>query len=166
MEPNDSDLICPKCSMPLPQIRTSKGIFWGCDRCEGRAITVELLRRVFTPASINPLWKHAISGEGASSRSCPGCRKPMIEVDLSDNAGVRVDVCRRCHFVWFDGGETGTLVPKPLPSAKPAMPQKAREAMAMAEVERLAHQARQAEMAEHWQKATLWGRIFSILYDL
>ena len=153
-------MICPKCSVALKQIRTSKGIFWGCDDCNGRAITVELLRRIFTAESINPLWKHAISGEGISSRLCPDCRESMIEVDLSDNTSVRVDVCRHCHFVWFDGGETDTLVPKPIPPTKPPMPQKAREAMALFEVDRLAEEARRDDMV---QSARSWGSILTTI---
>ena len=160
MTPKDSDLICPKCSMPLKHIRTSKGMFWGCDCCNGRAITVELLRRIFTSESINPLWKHAISGEGISSRLCPDCRKSMIEVNLAEDATVRVDVCRHCHFVWFDGGETEALVPKPLPPAKKELPQKVRETMALFEVDRLAREARRDDEA---QQARLWGSILSAI---
>ncbi|HJT79567.1 MAG TPA: zf-TFIIB domain-containing protein, partial [Chthoniobacterales bacterium] len=99
MAATHSELICPKCTVSLQQIRTPKGIFWGCDRCGGRAITVELLRRIFTAESINPLWKHAISGEGITSRSCPQCRQAMLEVNLAAAASeldrhlVRVDVC-------------------------------------------------------------------------
>src|SRR4051812_24744129 len=136
-------------------------MFWACNDCDGRAITVELLRRIFTPESINPLWKHAISGEGSSSRSCPGCRKAMIEVNLSENARVRVDVCRHCHFVWFDSGETESLVPRPAKSQKP-LPQKAREAMALFEVDRLAREARRKD-APDYARAQLWGSIFSAI---
>jgi Zn-finger nucleic acid-binding protein len=156
MMPHSSELICPKCTLPLKQVRTWKGIFWGCDQCNGRAITVELLRRIFTPESINPLWKHAISGEGISSRSCPQCRKGMIEVNLSDEVTVRVDVCRQCHFVWFDSGETESLVPKPIPPAKPQMPQKAREALALYKVKEMAEEARRND---DMQSAQLWGSI-------
>ena len=98
----------------MKQVRTGHGLLWACDNCGGRAVGVELLRRTFTPESINPLWLHAIREEGQSSCRCPSCRNPMIEVRLSDAALIKVDVCRICHFVWFDAHETETLVPRPM----------------------------------------------------
>jgi hypothetical protein len=53
----------------------------------------------------------------------------MIEVELSERATVDVDVCRLCHFVWFDMREVETLNPRPLPAAAPEMPRAAREAI-------------------------------------
>ena len=158
----NNEFICPRCNVVLEEARTSKGMFWACNNCNGRAITVELLRRIFTPDSINPLWKHAISGEGISSRSCPACGKAMIEVNLSENASVRVDVCRHCHFVWFDSGETESLVPRPPKTQKPSMPQKAREAMALFEVDRLAREADRIDESDI-NRASLWGSIFSAI---
>jgi len=137
-----SDLLCPRCDLPLKQVRPSNGIFWSCEKCGGRAVGVELLRRTFTPESINPLWLHALRGEGQTGRNCPVCRRPMTEVELSDQAEVKVDVCRLCHFVWFDAKEVENLVPRPMPPPRPELPQKAREAIAMAKVEQLAEQAR------------------------
>ena len=136
-----ADFICPTCQLPLKETRTSYGIFWSCETCGGRAVSVELLRHAFTPESINPLWLHAIRGEGQSSRKCPVCRRAMIEVNLSDDAQVRVDVCRLCHFVWFDVGEVDTLKPRAVPPAPPELPQEARELLAMEKVKRLAEQA-------------------------
>ena len=158
----NNEFTCPRCEVALEQVRTSKGMFWACNSCNGRAITVELLRRIFTPESINPLWKHAISGEGTSSRSCPACRKPMMEVNLSENAPVRVDVCRHCHFVWFDSGETESLVPRPPQTPKQPLPQKAREAMALFEVDRLAREAQRIDDSDI-KRALLWGSIFSAI---
>src|ERR1043165_7673905 len=111
MAPTDT-LTCPRCHGQLKQTKMSHGIFWGCGNCGGRAVTVELLRRTFTPESINPLWLHAIRGEGQSSSACPMCKRPMLEVALSNDVPVRVDVCKLCHFVWFDSHETDSLVPR------------------------------------------------------
>jgi len=66
----------------------------------------------------------------------------MIEAALSENAAIDVDVCRLCHFVWFDAHEVETLIPRPLPPAPLELPQAAREAMAMEKVAELAEQAR------------------------
>jgi len=66
----------------------------------------------------------------------------MIDVALSENTAVNVDVCRSCHFVWFDTHEVETLVPRPLPQTAPELPQKARELLAVAKVQELAEEAR------------------------
>jgi Zn-finger nucleic acid-binding protein len=104
---------CPRCYVPLAQNKMQFGIFWSCAKCGGRAVTVELLRRTFTPDSINPLWLHAIRGEGASSFACPSCHRQMIQVALADGANVNVDVCKSCHFIWFDAHELDSLTPRP-----------------------------------------------------
>ena len=138
-----SEFICPRCKVPLKEVRTSAGVFYGCEGCGGRAVTIELLRKRFTPESINPLWLHAMRSEGRIGLPCPSCRQPMIGVALSDKAEMTVDVCQHCHFIWFDAHEVDTLVPRqPEPvAAEPELPQKARAMLAMAEVERLSKQA-------------------------
>ena len=82
-------------------------------------------------------------GEGRVGLRCPSCRQPMLGVALRDQAEVNVDVCQHCHFIWFDAHEVDTLVPRqPEPvAAEPELPQKAREMLAIAEVERLSKQA-------------------------
>jgi membrane associated rhomboid family serine protease/Zn-finger nucleic acid-binding protein len=144
MDPSSgSEFICPRCKVPLKEVRTSGGVLYGCDVCGGRAVTIELLRKRFTPESINPLWLHAMRSEGQVGLPCPSCRQPMIGVPLSYRAEISVDVCRHCHFIWFDAHEVDTLVPRqPAPGAtEPELPQKAREMLAMAEVKRLSKQA-------------------------
>src|SRR5215475_3715114 len=139
---DDISFTCPRCQVPLKEMRTSGGVLYACDVCGGRAVTIELLRKRFTPESINPVWLHAMRGEGAVGLPCPSCRQPMIGVALPDRAEIKVDVCQRCHFIWFDAHEVDTLVPRqPEPVAAAELPQKAREMLAMAEVERLSKQA-------------------------
>jgi Zn-finger nucleic acid-binding protein len=138
----DAELLCPTCRIPLTEIRTGNGIIWRCEKCDGRAVGLQLLRRTFTPESINPLWLHAIHNEGMSARPCPSCGNAMIDVALDSSSGIRVEVCRICEFVWFDAGETQTLQARPLSKPPPPLPQKARETIALAKVQQLAEQAR------------------------
>ena len=145
----DAELICPRCNLPLKEVRISGRVFWGCENCGGRAVTVELLRRTFTPASINPLWLHAIHGEGSSGRLCPSCRKPMLEVALSEQTQVDVDVCQHCHFVWFDAHEIDALVPQPVPATATELSREAREQIAIAKCQQLAEEARGSD----WESA-------------
>jgi hypothetical protein len=53
--PDGSEFLCPRCKVPLKEVQTSGGVFYACDVCGGRAVTIELLRKRFTPESINPL---------------------------------------------------------------------------------------------------------------
>ena len=144
--PDNTSLTCPRCTVPLKEVRTSGGVFYGCDVCGGRAVTIELLRKRFTPESINPLWLHAMRGEGRVGLPCPSCRQPMIGVALADRAEIRVDVCQRCHFIWFDAHEVEALVPRQPQRSAPELPQKAREILAIAEVERLSKQAESSDL--------------------
>jgi membrane associated rhomboid family serine protease/Zn-finger nucleic acid-binding protein len=67
----------------------------------------------------------------------------MIEVALDSSSGIEIEVCRICEFVWFDAGETQPLQVRPPLKPPPApLPQKAREAIALARVQQLAEQAR------------------------
>lgn len=106
---------CPRCDVALrPQIVTA-GTFWKCDQCGGGAVGLAVLRVVFTPESINPLWLHAIDAGGRGGPpgcACPSCRNPMIEVQLSGSSTFKVDICRLCQFVWFDIREAGGLIPR------------------------------------------------------
>jgi len=136
-----TEVICPSCNLPLKQVQVRDQNIWTCESCSGRAVTVELLRRMFTPASINPLWLHAMRHEGLSGRACPQCRRPMLQVHVSDQAGIDVDVCPHCHFVWFDRGELESLPPLPRPPSD-GLSQPQREALAMMKVEALAEHAR------------------------
>jgi membrane associated rhomboid family serine protease/Zn-finger nucleic acid-binding protein len=42
---------------------------------------------------------------------CPKCRQPM---SVYDHQGVALDLCARCHGLWFDAGELGKLEDTPL----------------------------------------------------
>jgi len=156
--PDDAPLTCPRCNVPLKEVRTSGGVLYACDGCGGRAVTIELLRKRFTPESINPLWLHAMRGEGRLGLPCPSCRQPMIGVALSDRAEINVDVCQRCHFIWFDTHEVDTLVPRQPEQVAPELPQKAREMLAIAEVERLSKQAEGSDL-DSAPPEELWKQI-------
>jgi Zn-finger nucleic acid-binding protein len=50
---------------------------------------------------------------------------------------VAIDVCRRCQFLWFDGGEFSPDTPRKPPAKGEQLPAKAREAYAIAEAEQI-----------------------------
>jgi uncharacterized protein len=43
-------------------------------------------------------------------RKCPICSQKMLKSGIGQNAGITIDVCRRGHGLWFDGGEINELV--------------------------------------------------------
>ena len=139
-------MTCSKCGTPLQAVRMEHGVFWRCEQCGGRALGVNLLRRTFVREAINEVWGRATNNNGFAGRACPSCHNSMIEVAATDQPEPRIDVCRLCHFVWFDADEISHFAPLPPPAPKPAeLPQKAREAIALAKVEQL---AREAEMSK------------------
>jgi membrane associated rhomboid family serine protease/ribosomal protein L37AE/L43A len=154
----EAELPCPACYIPLTKMRTGTGVIWRCEKCDGRAVGLQLLRRTFTPESINPLWLHAIHNEGSSARPCPSCGNPMIEVALDSSSGIKIEVCKICEFVWFDKGETQPLQVRPPPKPPPPpLPPEAREAIALAKVQQLAEQARGSDFdsapPDEWWKS-------------
>jgi len=147
---------CPNCSNRLARVQNELGIYWGCQTCGGRTVSISVLRKAIDRDFVNQLWQKARSHSVPGVRRCPACNHRMVEVEVADaDAEEQLDVCRTCQFVWFDPNEfeTAPHVP-PMPSApkeKP-LPQEAREALALYQVQRMAEEAR-AEPAppESWQ---------------
>jgi uncharacterized protein len=45
----------------------------------------------------------------ASALNCPKCEGKLVE---SDFQGIKIDVCNKCHGVWFDAGELAQVTEK------------------------------------------------------
>lgn len=138
---------CPNCSLQLVKTRGPRGLYWRCPVCGGRSATLSLLRKEAPPAVINELWRDAKSGILPRRRRCPACDHPMAEVPAPRTRGTRhLDVCTICQFVWFDAGEFASLPILPVePVVEERLPQKARELLAIMEVEKIAERARAEE---------------------
>lgn len=107
---------------------------------------IGVLRKALTEQTVNTLWDLSGSdGARGRGRDCPSCLSPMVAVTSSESSdGIRVEVCRKCHFFWFDPGELDALPAHPAPRAMQPMPPDAREIMAVAEAKRIADQYRNA----------------------
>ncbi len=130
--------VCPRCNHRLVRTKTRQGFFYRCPSCDGRAVGLAVLRRAIPRAYVNRLWNQARELQGHRGQPCPICRRPMREIPVPvAKQEVPLDVCAGCQFVWFDPDEFAQLPaapPKPKEDPRQQLPQKAREAMAMAEL--------------------------------
>ena len=88
----------------------------------------------------------------------------MIEVAATAQPEPRIEVCRICHFLWFDAEELAAFAPLPPKSqeTEEQLSVEARQALAIAEVEvmgRAANREREAS-DEVWVQVArmlMWG---------
>ncbi len=77
-----------------------------CSRCGGRAVATAVLRKEAPPAFVRKLRMAAYGRKNAQGRSCPHCDRPMSVAAMGRlDRPLVLDVCPRCHVVWFDPKE-------------------------------------------------------------
>jgi membrane associated rhomboid family serine protease/Zn-finger nucleic acid-binding protein len=140
---------CPHCRTTLSKRQSpSRGLAWICSSCHGRAMSLGLLRKALPQALVNRLWQRARSGQYPIVRRCPACSRLMTEVPIiaAEGKTTHLDVCTGCHFVWFDRREFEALPKIPVqPSEPETLSPKAREALALAQLEVLKQQSQAAD---------------------
>jgi len=149
--------ICPSCKIPLNQNGNIIGLFWVCPSCNGRAVTLETIRKAIPRPMVNHLWQRARSGQYAGTRPCPACKHRMSEVPIiSKEKTEYIDVCSKCHFIWFDPHEFENIPKVEIKDTQgPPLPMEAREALARARLESLKKEQLQSDRAsrtgpDHW----------------
>ena len=93
------------------------------------------------PAAINRFWQSVQSSRNPVATTCPACLKPMVGIEFStatNGADVSLDFCERCQFLWFDSHELAAIPSKPEAAPPKQLPQKARELIALHQVEKMA----------------------------
>ena len=118
----NDEFICPACGLKLREVRMERGVFWACAQCGGRALSVELLRRTFTAASINPFWLRTISGAGRIGRNCP--IHAMLEVALSEDAGARRSMSAGVAILFGSTRAKSLRPPREIPGPEPSFPKR------------------------------------------
>lgn len=105
---------CPCCHTGLARRQSPLGVYWSCERCEGRAVGLGLLRRTIGDKIVAQAWSRALMLPIPNGRSCPVCARAMKEVtvDVAENS-MALDVCQRCEFIWFDASEYEAIPPPP-----------------------------------------------------
>ena len=151
---------CPRCNQRLIRTKTVGGLFFECEHCRGRAVGLAVVRRVVAPQQVNSLWQRAVQGQALNGVDCPACSHAMAEVVLPVDCSrdLRLDLCTKCQFLWFDPHEFEQLPRQPQAPGQPReLPAKVREAMAVADAQREADRARGGEFGgESPEEAWKW----------
>jgi len=138
------------------------GVYYGCSTCHGRLVGLGVLRKSIDREAVNFVWRTARDGLGIPSRTCPICAVAMSEVSVRAEP-LDVDVCTRCHMVWFDGGELDAM---PIISGPPPPPELSPQAKAAIALNKIDHIREQAE--EYGMEArapdSMWKMIPGLLY--
>lgn len=114
-------LACPVCQGRLHTVRHRGGVYYACDQCGGRAVTIPQIRRMAGDRFAVQLLREMRMQATGVGVTCPFCARPMRRFLLS-NPPLELDVCRPCLTVWFDVGELAAM-----PEAPPEHPEMARE---------------------------------------
>jgi len=138
-------LLCPHCRSRLTRTQNALGLYWSCAECGGRAANLAIVRKAIAPEFVNRFWQAARASETESPRRCPTCDFQMMLVNASPT--MELDVCLRCQLVWFDAEEYESAPSAMTLTAAPApeLPYAAREAIALAKVQQIAAQTRDAD---------------------
>ena len=140
---------CPNCGSILTRKQGKAGLIWSCDSCGGRAISIALLRGLIGTERVSAIWSRAINVADKGGRPCPICSRGMTEESISI-AGhmLKLGICTRCEFTWFDTPDYESIPPPSKPEDpcevnEKDLPQAAREALAIYKVQQLARQAQE-----------------------
>jgi membrane associated rhomboid family serine protease/Zn-finger nucleic acid-binding protein len=110
---------CPICTTSLRTVRQREGIYFQCDSCGGRAVTIPQIRRVAGDGFATGLLRQINSNQQFGTRACPFCNQRMRQF-LSREPSMELDACKTCGAVWFDPSEFETVPESVLESANEA----------------------------------------------
>ena len=92
---------CPICAKPLKTVRQREGLFYPCDACGGRAVTLSQVRHVLGDIVATKLLRLIKLSRRVGARACPFCGVAMLVVH-AEQPPLELDACRNCNAVWFD----------------------------------------------------------------
>lgn len=133
---------CPDCRTALKPLSRGGKFYYVCTNCSGQAVTLSVIKALGGAEFVSELSTLAKPVASARKRGCPECSQPMAALETPGEDAVLIDACRHCAVLWFDRGELEHLPGvQRRKKAEAAMPQEAREALAMARIETLAADA-------------------------
>lgn len=134
---------CPACSAALRTIRQREGIYFYCDECRGRAVTVPQVRRVAGDRFAMQLLRKINRAAQPTDRPCPFCGGKMRQFQ-NDQPLLTLDTCRPCNLVWFDASEFEALPERAIESTD-ALILRGREALAVEQARQIANRSQTLE---------------------
>jgi membrane associated rhomboid family serine protease len=99
---------CPNCATPLRTVRQRGGVFYLCDRCAGRALTLPQLRRVAGDRFATGVLHQINNSAWVPGRTCPFCADRMRRFSYGDPVQP-IDSCRKCGVVWLEANQVGSI---------------------------------------------------------
>jgi len=108
---------CPKCSRPLSRTTYENVPLMQCEDCLGYLVARNRLKLIKSSREQSPeALKNEVHTEQAPDTQerirCPSCRVETMQkerVRVTADDFFHLDVCRKCHNVWLDGGELARL---------------------------------------------------------
>ncbi len=151
---------CPRCHEALIQKADANGVSWQCSACKGQAMGFGVLRKTIGPVRMAEVVAQAVAAPNRDGCFCPMCSRKMTIATLNvEDQAITLDLCQPCGFIWFDAGEYEAIPAAPPPphvlgeiDFKKMSPE-AREKLALAEVARIAEEARAQDASpdESWK---------------
>ena len=146
---------CPDCKIELTKNTNPFGIYWSCPICNGKAISLSIIRQAIPEPIIGDFWRKVMSGEYHQRRACPACNSLMFEVPITMDGDVLeyLDICKTCYFIWFDPDEFEALPQVEIPEELiQTFPEEVRLAFAKYEIDRIATKLEMELEAEETHK--------------
>ncbi|MFH1922802.1 MAG: zf-TFIIB domain-containing protein [Planctomycetota bacterium] len=108
---------CPKCSRPLSRTTYENIRVMQCEDCLGYLVARNRLKLIKSSREQSPeALKNEVRAEQTPDTQerirCPSCRVETMQkerVRITADDFFHLDVCRKCHNVWLDGGELARL---------------------------------------------------------
>ena len=94
---------CPHCNILLQTVRQSRGMYYECNECHGRAITVPQIRLRVGDRFISPVIRKMNTSTEESPCACPFCQVLMKRIHLTQPP-LALDSCKSCAAIWFEAG--------------------------------------------------------------
>lgn len=148
--------ICPRCNIKLRKAVLDGMFVWDCPLCSGRAVSIEVVRKLVPLATVKELWNHAVSSTLSSEARCPVCTKSMRAIALNiSTSGTELDICTGCRFIWFDRYEFQRLPAQLQTPPERTLSLEARKAVALAKIEAM-RESRDQTIADDGPPDTWW----------
>jgi Zn-finger nucleic acid-binding protein/DNA-directed RNA polymerase subunit RPC12/RpoP len=150
---------CANCNTELDQINTKNGFYYSCKSCDGKMVSIPVLKREhIDPDILRQIHSKKQDSPTDYSKKCPQCQRAMKQLSIMlDSKTMELEFCQQCFCIWFDTAEHENIPKnhdqKPL---TPILHPDSIKAMAMADVEILRIQREQLEREEKSRTDQVW----------